>query len=116
MHYTITPHLRPESKRQIDYKVSLVTTQPHFGGLRWWFACPNAQCGRRVSKLYRPPGEDYFLCRHCHNLVYRSSQEHDKKMDGYLRLRRLSPEALMALAQAGDMSAAWAVLEQIYRW
>jgi hypothetical protein len=45
---------------RIDYRIDLQTTQPHFGGLRWWFTCPlvveGRPCGRRVAKLYLPPG------------------------------------------------------------
>jgi hypothetical protein len=59
-------------------------------GFRWWFSCPLAvddeYCGRLVRKLYLPPGEIYFGCRHCHNLAYRKSQEHDKSLDVYRRL------------------------------
>ena len=44
----------------MDYRVRLVTTQPTYGGRRWWFLCPLArQDGgppRRVAKLYLPPG------------------------------------------------------------
>jgi hypothetical protein len=32
-------------------------------------ACPF--CERPVRKLYAPPGEEHFLCRRCHDLVYR---------------------------------------------
>lgn len=59
-------------------------------GFHWWFSCPLAvdgeYCGRLVRKLYLPPGEIYFGCRHCHNLAYRKSQEHDKSLDVYNRL------------------------------
>jgi hypothetical protein len=86
-----------ESKDAIDYRIRLVTTQPRFGGLRWWFICPpnvnGRSCGRRVGKLYLPPRSRYFCCRHCHELTYTSAQEHDKRVDG---LRR-NPAALMAL-------------------
>ncbi len=57
----------------IECLIPLVTTRPHFGGLRRWFACP--RCGRRVGKLYLPPSETYFGCRACHGLTYRSCQE-----------------------------------------
>ena len=47
-------------KTECDYKVQLVTTPCHLGGVRWWFICPlttNGRCcGRRVGKLYCPPG------------------------------------------------------------
>ncbi len=48
-------------------------TYPHFGGVRWWFACPS--CHRGVSKLYLLPNAPHFHCRTCHHLTYRSCQE-----------------------------------------
>jgi hypothetical protein len=73
----------------LDYRIGLVATRPQFGGLRWWFICPlavNGQgCGRRVRKLYLPPGGRYFGCRHCHDLTYTSCQE-SHKYDGLYRL------------------------------
>jgi hypothetical protein len=68
------------------------TTRLHRGGLLWWFLCPvplgRGCCGRRVRKLYLPPGGHYFGCRDCHNLTYRSAQEHDKRVDALRRDRR----------------------------
>ena len=47
------------SGNPMDYRVRLVTTEPTYGGCRWWFLCPLArQDGgppRRVAKLYLPP-------------------------------------------------------------
>jgi len=64
---------------QCDYKVPLVTTPCHFGGVRWWFLCPLSRdgiyCGRRVGKLYLPPGGVYYGCRHCYDLSYESRNE-----------------------------------------
>ncbi len=40
------------------------------GGHRWWFACPS--CVGRRGTLYLPPGEKYFACRRCHQLLYDS--------------------------------------------
>jgi hypothetical protein len=87
-----------------DYRVRLATTRPRFGGLRWWFVCPlvvnGRPCGRRVGKLYMPPDARYFGCRRCHDLTYRSAQEHDKRVD----VLRRNPQALMALAEnPGDL-------------
>jgi len=45
----------------------LVTSENRYG-TRFWFACP--RCGRRVGKLYVPPGRHKALCRHCHRLRY----------------------------------------------
>lgn len=62
-----------------DYKVRLVTTPCHLGGVRWWFICPlttnGRYCGRRVGKLYCPRGGTYYGCRHCHDLSYESCNE-----------------------------------------
>jgi hypothetical protein len=56
-----------------DYRVNLSTTNPYFGGKRYWFLCPH--CGRQVGKLYSPPNSSYFLCRTCQNLTYTSCRE-----------------------------------------
>jgi hypothetical protein len=80
----------------VDLPIELQTTRPHLGGVRWWFTCPLAAgrpCDRRVGKLYLPPGGKYFGCRRCHNLTYRSAQEHDKRLDALLR----NPQELGAL-------------------
>lgn len=66
-------------KTECDYKVRLVTTPCHLGGVRRWFICPlshnGVPCGRRVGKLYCPPGSMYYGCRHCYNLSYESRNE-----------------------------------------
>jgi hypothetical protein len=85
-------HLYGGEPRQERYQVRLTTTVPRFGGIRWWFVCPLVRCGRpcgrRVGKLYLPPGGRYFGCRHCYCLSYTSSQE-SRKYDGpYRRLAR----------------------------
>jgi hypothetical protein len=112
--YTITRH-GDERGESLDYSVDLTTTQPRFGGLRWWFVCPlvvsGRPCGRRVGKLYLPPGSRYFGCRHCHELTYTSCQEHDRRVDAlrknpealrraFENLDRASPTELMLLLKA----------------
>jgi len=76
-------------KTKVDYKVELVSTPCNLGGLRYWFICPlvveGRPCGKRVGKLYLPPRGQYFGCRTCHNLTYRSCKEHDKRVDALLR-------------------------------
>ena len=52
--------------------VSLEVQRLHLGGKRFWFRCPG--CNRRTGFLYLPPEADYFACRLCHGLTYRSSQ------------------------------------------
>jgi hypothetical protein len=86
-----------QQQESADYRVNLTTTHLRFGGLRWWFVCPlvvnDRPCNRRVGKLYLPPVARYFGCRHCHELTYRSVQEHDKRVD----FLRKHPEAIEAL-------------------
>lgn len=71
-----------DEREYLDYPVSLTSTPLPWGGVRWWFECPlrrNGQlCGRRVGKLYLPPGGRYFGCRQCHDLTYTSCQESHK--------------------------------------
>jgi hypothetical protein len=70
--YTITRY-RDGSKQDYDYRIGLVKTPCHLGGVRYWFCCP--QCGRRVAKLYRKPMGEMYLCRICNNLSYESRNE-----------------------------------------
>ena len=77
-YYTLTNRSSGE-KTDYDYKVALTTTRCNFGGVRYWFICPLSRngvyCGRRVAKLYKAPGANYFGCRHCYNLSYESRNE-----------------------------------------
>lgn len=65
-------------KAELDYKARLDSTPCHFGGRRWWFICPlvvnGRACNRRVGVLYLGDGK-YCGCRHCHDLIYKSSKE-----------------------------------------
>ena len=87
--YYTTKRRGEDHGEDLDYRVSLTTTFPIKGGVRWWFVCPlvvqGRSCGRRVGKLYLPRGRRYFGCRHCHDLTYRSCQE-SHKFDGLHRL------------------------------
>jgi hypothetical protein len=68
----------------LKYPVSITSTIQPKGGLRYWFICPLANCGRRTAKLYLPAGHKYFGCRKCYNLTYQSSNE-SHKWDGMFR-------------------------------
>ena len=70
------------SKEEVEVRIPLETTRPHFGGVRWWGRCP---CGRRVMKVYLPPGGNRFECRTCHGLTYESVQTHDVRVDALRR-------------------------------
>ena len=50
----------PHKGREVDYRIPLQVTHPHYGGVRWWFSCPLQDCGRRVRILYFPRGAVYF--------------------------------------------------------
>ena len=67
-------------KRDFDYKVLLTTTPCHYGGERYWFICPlttnGKYCGRRVGVLYK--AGDYFGCRNCYKLTYKSRNKNRK--------------------------------------
>jgi hypothetical protein len=72
------PHVRLQytltrTGERLDYRVELVSTSPHYGGLRWWFLCPLRGCPRRVRKLYSTG--KYYACRHCSQLNYQSQRE-----------------------------------------
>jgi hypothetical protein len=81
----------------VEMAVGLEALPLPFGGVRWWGQCPlvisGRPCGRRVLKLYLPPGARYFGCRRCYGLTYRSVQEHDKRVD----FLRSNPESLAAI-------------------
>lgn len=64
------------------YYVTVATTAPHYGGVRYWWLCPN--CGRRVADLY---GGKYFWCRTCHGLTYRTAQAGSADIDPSVKNR-----------------------------
>jgi hypothetical protein len=72
LQYAIDDHWTGKTY-DIDDKIFLVSTQPPFGGLRWWFLCP--RLNRRVRKLYLPLGGRHFRSRQAYGLVYPSQRE-----------------------------------------
>lgn len=60
-----------DTKEEFDYKVQLVPTNPHYGGVRWWFRCPN--CRKKCGLLYL--GSRIMACRKCYGLSYESSNQ-----------------------------------------
>lgn len=72
-------------------------------GQRRWLACPN--CSRRMFKLYRPPNSQVFACRKCHDLTYRSVQEHDARLDRLLTM----PDQLLSFYVLGG-TVSWRLL------
>lgn len=68
--------------------IPLITTTPHFGGIRWWFECPIS--GDRASRLHSPPGYPGFASRKALGLGYASQNQshHDRLFERACRLRR----------------------------
>lgn len=67
-------------------RVQLLTTRPHFGGVRYWMECP--ACEGRKGVLWLPPPASRFRCRECYELTYRSAQR-----SGLEEARWRTPEA-----------------------
>jgi len=86
-------------KREIRYTVYLYESALHFGGTRYWFACPlykgQTPCARRIGVLYF--NGRYFGCRHCFDLTYQSKSANYSapssiqlhSIDWYVRAQRL---------------------------
>jgi hypothetical protein len=75
LHYAVTG-----SGERADYRIGLSGVRTPWGATRWFFFCPllaggGRPCGRRVGRLYLPPGGKYFGCRHCRRLTYASCKE-----------------------------------------
>ncbi len=68
---------------RVELRVELLSTEPNFGGRRWYFRCPLVRedgrvCDGRVAKLWLPKGQRFFGCTACHDLTHKSSLEcHD---------------------------------------
>jgi hypothetical protein len=115
LQYTI--RWRDREPEEMNYQVPVVWTPCNLGGERPWFLCPERRCGCRVAKLYLPPSSArYFLCRHCHDLSYRSRQEYDKRVAWLSK----HPEALHRMLNAkktatGDLLLALKTLDRLYQ-
>ena len=64
--------LFPNYRMHWEQTIKLHRTEPKFGGVRWWFLCPD--CQRCSLYLYLPHDVPKFSCRICHNLSYKSTQ------------------------------------------
>jgi hypothetical protein len=75
-----------EEELKIDDKIWLESSQPHFGGRRWWFVCP--RISQPVRTLYLPLGGRHFWSRRAYRLSYGSQREswYDR---AYRRSRKL---------------------------
>jgi predicted RNA-binding Zn-ribbon protein involved in translation (DUF1610 family) len=76
------------TSEQISQGIYLLATTPNYGGIRWWFECPD--CGKKVIKLYLAK-EPHFICRKCGNLTYNSCLNSRSSFDyGKLLSREIS--------------------------
>jgi hypothetical protein len=109
-----------------DQVVSTTSTPCNFGGKRLWFACPGLYrqlygdryykgCGRLCTALYLPDGAGAFACRECHGLTYRSTQEHDQRIDRLLRNPHLITYLLGSWNDPGHLLAVRAEDQQLSR-
>ncbi len=91
--------------------ITLLSKPQPFGGSRWHFLCPWA-CRRLVRRLYRPPSISFLGCRLCHQLTYRSVQEHGSQ----LAVLRRNPLLLDIALMGGSLYAAHYVREGAFKW
>jgi hypothetical protein len=83
--------------QDVNELIPIVTTAPHFGGVRHWFLC--SSCARRCRIIY---GGSLFRCRRCCGARYDSQYQHpaltvcDRRWAIRQRLEeRGSPSALL---------------------
>lgn len=76
-----------ERREEVRQTIRLCHTLPHYGGKRWWMACPYR--GIRVGKLYLPSGGDRFASRQAWRLGYHSQRitSRDKPFEALFRLQ-----------------------------
>ena len=86
VHYTHKPN-RENEPVEMDYKIKLETTQPHYGGKRFWFICPLTN--ERAAILHNPLGSKWFASRLAFNLKYQSQSlsEHDRAIEKMWKLK-----------------------------
>ncbi len=73
----------------VDDAIRVTTTQPNYGGRRFWWLCP--RCFRRVGVLFAPGSR--WRCRTCHRITYTSSNE-SHSLDAMARMLGCDPAIL----------------------
>lgn len=104
-------NIRYYLNKSISYRINLVISYPNYGGKRYWFKCPNISCGSVVSALYLPSNGQYFACRHCYNLFYKSSRLSGSKYSRYKKMLKNDPENCLSLAMSGNLDAIKVLLD-----
>ena len=67
------------NKQELYIRRSQVFRKPWY---RYWLSCP--KCHRTVLKLYWPTGANYYACRICHDLTYRSQKRRNGWQEKFL--------------------------------
>ena len=104
-----------EEKRLV--RIQLDASCCYFGGLRYWFYCPN--CNERIGILYKVNNE--FACRKCHDLIYpskspdRNSRFYPALLESRLRnkLEDLK-KSIKRMSYAGKPTKKWIRLDKLY--
>ena len=97
----VIPDPSTGQRREVKRLVRLVTTRPHFGGVRWWFV----DGGERVRCLYLLAGGDRFRSRRAHGLVYETQYRQRAKLavtEAHAINRLIAPQ--MARHDIGPLS------------
>jgi hypothetical protein len=99
--------------QRIEDQIGITSTASPlgYGRRRYFFRCPGIDgfvCGRRVGKLYLPPGENLFRCRACWDLTYEACKNHDKRLDAF---RRLPARDLALALESADPLTRWLALK-----
>jgi hypothetical protein len=111
LHYTTTAW-RTGQKTDSDYRVWLETTQPNYGGIRWWFVCPIS--GRRARVLYLPPsGGATFASRQALGLAYRSQRTSE---DDRVTERSLKARKKLGVTDSNMLDMPWCPKPKWMRW
>lgn len=79
---------RGGEQKEVRQTVHLTHSLPNYGGKRWWMLCPVS--GRRVAKLYLPPGGDIFASRQAWRLGYQCQRDasRDRPFEKLFRLQK----------------------------
>lgn len=97
------------------YWVPFTSTPCYFGGKRWWFYCPNNNCGRRCRILYQAPGSGHFACRVCQKLTYQSQQEGITRAGALIKVLLELPELQHQLYQTRSAKERKRLLKKVAR-
>jgi hypothetical protein len=110
-HFPEVAAKRPErAERPRGQAFRITRTACNYGGWRYWFLCPT--CKRRCGLLYRRGYSEYFACRKCHDLTYRSVQDARKPIGYgalamYLTRSKLIEEKLFKVKSGANEHESW---------